>query len=133
MEVNDAEEKVEMGSGLCPDWSELTRECLLDIFSRLSQEQRWLGPMLVSKNWMNACYDPSLNTIFDLETRFLSFPESINWWTPEFEDKVDSFSDLLLIGVKAVSQRSGSGTVQIALYLTPPRGTIPWRLIAELL
>lgn len=108
MEVNDGEEKVEIGSGLCPDWSELTRECLLDIFSRLSQEQRWSGPMLVSKNWMNACYDPSLNTIFDLETRFLSFPESINWWTPEFEDKVDSF-------FRSVVDRSEGGLTEIRI------------------
>ncbi|XP_010432961.1 PREDICTED: putative F-box/LRR-repeat protein 19 [Camelina sativa] len=106
MEVNDGQGKVEMGSGLCPDWSEMTRECLLDIFSRLSHEQRWIGPMLVSKSWMNACFDPSLNTIFDLETRFLSFPESINWWTPEFEDKVDSF-------LRSVVDRSQGGLTEI--------------------
>ncbi|CAA0397040.1 unnamed protein product [Arabidopsis thaliana] len=108
MEVNGGEGKVEMGSGLYPDWSELTRECLLDIFSRLSQEQRWIGPMLVSKTWMNACYDPTLNTIFDLETRFLSFPESINWWTPEFEDKVDSF-------LRSVVDRSEGGLTEIRI------------------
>ncbi|XP_010438148.1 PREDICTED: putative F-box/LRR-repeat protein 19 [Camelina sativa] len=106
MEVNDGQGKVEMGSRLCPDWSEMTRECLLDIFSRLSHEQRWIGPMLVSKNWMNACFDPSLNTIFDLETRFLSFPESINWWTPEFEYNVDSF-------LRSVIDRSQGGLTEI--------------------
>ncbi|EOA18905.1 hypothetical protein CARUB_v10007535mg [Capsella rubella] len=106
MEVNDRKGKVEMGSGLFPDWSEMTRECLLDIFSRLSQEQRWIGPMLVSKSWMSACYDPSLNTTFDLEDRFLSYPESINWWTPEFEDKVDSF-------LQTVVDRSEGGLTEI--------------------
>ncbi|CAN8273394.1 unnamed protein product [Cochlearia groenlandica] len=80
-----------MGSGLGTDWAEMTRECLVDIFSRLSHEQRWLGPMLVCKTWMYTCHDPSLNTILDLETRFLSFPESIKWWNQEFEDKVDHF------------------------------------------
>ncbi|CAF2068725.1 unnamed protein product [Brassica oleracea var. botrytis] len=80
-----------MGSGLGPNWAEMTRECLLDIFSRLSQEERWIGPMLVCKTWMNTCHEPSLNTIFDLETRFQSFSKSINWWTPEFEEKVDAF------------------------------------------
>ncbi|KAL0726620.1 hypothetical protein Bca4012_022713 [Brassica carinata] len=80
-----------MEPGLGPNWAEMTRECLLDIFSRLSQEERWMGPMLVCKTWMSTCHEPSLNTIFDLETRFQSFPESINWWTPEFENKVDAF------------------------------------------
>ncbi|KAJ0251756.1 putative F-box/LRR-repeat protein 19 [Hirschfeldia incana] len=80
-----------MAPKLGPNWAEMTRECLLDIFSRLSQEERWMGPMLVCKTWMNTCHEPSLNTIFDLETRFQSYPESINWWTLEFEDKVDAF------------------------------------------
>lgn len=106
MEVNDDGERLEMGSGLVPEWTELTRECLLDVFSRLSPEQRWIGPMLVCKTWMNTCHDPSLNTIFDLETRFLSFPESINWWNPEFEDKVDTI-------LRSVVDRSEGGLTEI--------------------
>ncbi|KAF8097500.1 hypothetical protein N665_0286s0011 [Sinapis alba] len=80
-----------MGSStLLPDWSELTPECLLDIFSRLSMGQRWNGPILVCKTWMNICQDPSLNTILDLEADFMSSPDSIYWWSPKFEEKVDS-------------------------------------------
>ncbi|KAG2243840.1 hypothetical protein Bca4012_015446 [Brassica carinata] len=79
-----------MGSRLRHDWSELAPECLLDIFSRLSMGQRWNGPMLVCKTWMNLCQDPSFNTVLDLEAEFLSSSESFNWWSPEFEEKVDS-------------------------------------------
>ncbi|XP_048620321.1 putative F-box/LRR-repeat protein 19 [Brassica napus] len=79
-----------MGSRLHHDWSELAPECLLDIFSRLSMGQRWNGPMLVCKTWMNLCQDPSFNTVLDLEAEFLSSPESFYWWSPEFEEKVDS-------------------------------------------
>ncbi|CAN7032801.1 hypothetical protein BRARA_H01400 [Brassica rapa] len=106
MEVNDEGEKLKMGSLLSPGWADLTRECLIDIFSRLTVDQRWIGPMLVCKTWMNVCHDPLFNTIFDLETRFQSFPESINWWNPEFEDKVDSF-------LRSVVDRSEGGLTEI--------------------
>nr|VDD40710.1 unnamed protein product [Brassica oleracea] len=80
-----------MGWELGPDWTELTQECLLDIFSRLSLEERWTGPMFVCKTWMNGCQDPSLNLVFDLETKFQSLPGSLScWWSPEFGDKIDS-------------------------------------------
>lgn len=72
------------------DWTELTRECLIDIFSRLSIGKRWNGPMLVCKAWMNVCQDPSLNTVLDFEAEFLSSTESIYWWSSEFEEKLDS-------------------------------------------
>ncbi|CAH2077442.1 unnamed protein product [Thlaspi arvense] len=106
MEVNDDGERLEMGSGLVPNWAELTRECLVDVLSRLSHEQRCIGPVLVCKTWMNACHDPSFNTIFDLETRFQSSPESINWWNPEFEEKVDSY-------LRSVVDRSQGGLTEI--------------------
>ncbi|KAF8097501.1 hypothetical protein N665_0286s0012 [Sinapis alba] len=80
-----------MGWELGPDWTELTQECLLDIFSRLSLEERWTGPMFVCKTWMNACQDRSVNSVFDLEAKFQSLPGSISWWWgPEFGDKIDS-------------------------------------------
>ncbi|CAN8273397.1 unnamed protein product [Cochlearia groenlandica] len=73
-------------------WTDLTRECLIDIFSRLSLEQRWTGPMFVCKAWMNVCKDPSLNSVFDLEYKFHeSIPSLISlWWGPEFGEKIDS-------------------------------------------
>ncbi|CAH8287072.1 unnamed protein product, partial [Eruca vesicaria subsp. sativa] len=58
--------------------------------SMLKAKPGWLGPMLVCKTWMHACQDPLLNSVFDLETQFSSIPESISWWSPEFEEKVDS-------------------------------------------
>ncbi|XP_030523557.1 F-box protein SKIP1-like [Rhodamnia argentea] len=77
-------------SGPSSDWAELTHECLINILSRLTLEQLWTGPLLVCKPWLRACKDPCLHSSFDLETRFESSPESIRWWSPEFERRVDS-------------------------------------------
>ncbi|XP_009130233.1 putative F-box/LRR-repeat protein 19 [Brassica rapa] len=79
-----------MGSRVHPDWTELPPECLLGIFSRLSMGQRRNGQMLVCKTWKNLCQDPSLNTILDLKAEFLSSADSIYWWSPESEEKVNS-------------------------------------------
>ncbi|XP_010525783.1 PREDICTED: putative F-box/LRR-repeat protein 19 [Tarenaya hassleriana] len=88
MEVDGG--RVETESGLGSNWAELTRECLLDILSRLTMEERWTGPFLTCKAWTTACKDPSLNTVLDLETRFRSSTESSSWWSSEFERKIDS-------------------------------------------
>nr|VDC83843.1 unnamed protein product [Brassica rapa] len=102
-----------MGWELGPDWTELTQECLLDIFSRLSLEERWTGPMFVCKTWMNRCQDPSLNLVFDLETKFQSLPGSLScWWSPEFGDKIDS----VLRSVVDRSRRRSKGGSNQTLY-----------------
>ncbi|XP_068336428.1 F-box protein SKIP1-like [Pyrus communis] len=83
METTNSEETVtESGS----DWAELTQECLINILGRLILEQRWIGPMLVCKPWLQACKEPCLNSAFHLEPP----SESARWWTPEFERRVDS-------------------------------------------
>ncbi|KAF3452940.1 hypothetical protein FNV43_RR03373 [Rhamnella rubrinervis] len=85
----DITEKGDGESQPGPDWAELTRECLVNILARLTLEHRWLGPMLVCKSWLQACKDPSLHSVFDLETLFQSAMESARWWSTEFERKVD--------------------------------------------
>ncbi|MFQ6667178.1 hypothetical protein Gotur_033283 [Gossypium turneri] len=90
MECKDGTGETYAESVLISDWAELTHECLLNILSRLTLEHRWTGPMFVCKPWFNACKDPSLNSVFDLETRFDSSSESTRWWTPEFERRIDS-------------------------------------------
>ncbi|CAN1166814.1 F-box protein SKIP1 [Linum perenne] len=71
-------------------WADLTRECLINILSRLSLEDRWRGPMLVCKSWLAASTDSSLHLTFDLDGRFDSTLESPRWWSPEFERRIDS-------------------------------------------
>ncbi|KAL8209512.1 hypothetical protein R6Q57_006244 [Mikania cordata] len=79
------EEETESG------WADLTHECLLNILTRLTLQDRWLGPMLVCKSWMQGSKDPSLHSVFDLESFFKSRPsESSRWWNPEFERKIDN-------------------------------------------
>ncbi|KAF5789440.1 putative F-box domain, leucine-rich repeat domain superfamily, F-box-like domain superfamily [Helianthus annuus] len=76
---------------LTSNWSELTHEILLNILTRLTLEDRWNGTMLVCKSWLQASKDPSLHSVFDLESSFKSRPvESTRWWTPEFERKIDN-------------------------------------------
>ncbi|XP_043697647.1 F-box protein SKIP1 [Telopea speciosissima] len=73
------------------DWAELTHECLTNILSRLSFEDRWRGTMLVCKSWLHACKDPCFFSAFDLESQFeSSVTESPLWWSPEFERKIDA-------------------------------------------
>ena len=85
------EEEEGEGSGCTEpgsDWADLTRECLTNILSRLTLEQRWLGPMLVCKSWLQVCTDSSLHSTFDVEPHFGT--DSPRWWTPDFERKIDS-------------------------------------------
>ncbi|KAI3957376.1 hypothetical protein MKW98_003097 [Papaver atlanticum] len=77
------------------NWAKLTYECLTNILSRLSLEERWTGPMFVCKSWIHACKDPCFFSVVDLESIFYSKTESSLWWSPEFERKIDS----LLISV----------------------------------
>ncbi|KAI5675860.1 hypothetical protein M9H77_06810 [Catharanthus roseus] len=77
-------------SGLGHDWAELTHECLINIFSRLSTEDRWRRAMFVCKSWLNACKDSCLHSVFDLETYFDSVTDLARYWTPEFERTIDS-------------------------------------------
>ncbi|MED6107338.1 hypothetical protein PIB30_012987 [Stylosanthes scabra] len=84
----DAEEQSSESGGA--DWAELTHECLTNIFSRLTFQDRWRGTMLVCKSWLRAFKDPSLHTIFNLDPQFDPPPELPTWWTPNFETKIDS-------------------------------------------
>lgn len=86
--MNEVEDGSE--SGLGSYWAELTQVCLVNILSRLTFEERWRGPMLVCKPWLNACKDPSLNSVIDLESHFGSATELPRYWTPEFERRIDS-------------------------------------------
>nr|GMD80195.1 F-box protein SKIP1 [Ipomoea batatas] len=86
--MNELEDGSE--SGLGSYWAELTQVCLVNILSRLTLEERWRGPMLVCKPWLNACKDPSLNSVIDLESHFGSVTELPRYWTPEFERRIDS-------------------------------------------
>lgn len=86
MEKNEGENE----SGPRSNWAELTHECLINILSRLTLPQRWMGPMFVCKSWFSASKDPILHSVFDLETYFESLAESPRWWTPDFERRIDS-------------------------------------------
>ncbi|KAF9617327.1 hypothetical protein IFM89_035308 [Coptis chinensis] len=71
------------------EWAELTHELLTNILTRLSIEDRWKGSMFVCKSWFQACKDPSLFSVFNLEPFFESGTESPLWWAPSFERKID--------------------------------------------
>nr|AFK42494.1 unknown [Lotus japonicus] len=82
------ENEVEEGSD--SEWSELTRECLINILSRLTVDDLWRGTMLVCKSWFSAFKEPSLHSVFNLDPLFDSPRELPRWWSPEFEAKIDS-------------------------------------------
>ncbi|XP_062157750.1 F-box protein SKIP1 [Alnus glutinosa] len=95
MDNNEGEEESDSGPG--PDWAELTQECLTNVLSRLTLEHRWRGAMLVCKPWLQACMDASLHSAFDIEPHFGSAFESSRWWTPEFERKIDSMLQSIVV------------------------------------
>ncbi|CAI8584436.1 unnamed protein product [Vicia faba] len=83
------------------EWGELTRECLINILSRLTAEDQWRGAMLVCKSWFTAFQEPSLHSVFNFEPYFDSPSESPRWWTLQFESKIDS---MLLSTVQSTHQ-----------------------------
>ncbi|CAL5402162.1 unnamed protein product [Camellia sinensis] len=108
-------------SGLSSDWAELTHECLINILSRLTLEDRWTRSMFVCKSWFQASQDPRLHSLFDLQTHFHSVAESSLWWTTQFERRIDSmlrsvveYSDgsLTEIRIRHCSDRSLSFVAQ---------------------
>ncbi|KAF3791339.1 F-box protein [Nymphaea thermarum] len=92
------------------DWREMTRECLVDIMTRLPLEDRWRWSPLVCRSWLAASRDPSLWRTVDLEPCFLSGgpEEQPRWWTPEFEAAIDA---MLL----SVIQWSSGGLKEVLL------------------
>ncbi|KAK6942310.1 Leucine-rich repeat, partial [Dillenia turbinata] len=72
------------------DWADLTHECLINILSRLTFEDRWRGPMFVCKSWLYTCRDPSLLSVLNIDSYFEAAPESSRWWSPDFERKIDA-------------------------------------------
>ncbi|KAK9715595.1 hypothetical protein RND81_06G175700 [Saponaria officinalis] len=89
-------------------WAELTQECLLNILTRLPLEDLWKGAMAVCKPWMEACKDPSLHKLLDLERFFESSTESTQWWSPEFGRKIDGI-------LKSVVDWSAGSLLEIRL------------------
>lgn len=79
------------------DWSELTHECLINILSRLSLEDRWRRVMRVCKSWHLACKDPCLNSLLDLESYFHSLRELPRFWSLEFEARIDKMLQSVVI------------------------------------
>ncbi|CAH8358743.1 unnamed protein product [Eruca vesicaria subsp. sativa] len=88
------------------DWGGLAPEILTNIISRLTIQERWTGPMFVRKSWLAVCRDPYLWSSFDLEPCFESYPESAQWWSPDFERKIDSM-------IRSVVDWSDGGLTEI--------------------
>lgn len=79
------------------DWSEMTPVLLVNVFRRLSLEDRWRGVMFACKTWLEAARDPALFESFDLEPFFGRFSDAATWWTPAFQRRVDSMVRLVAV------------------------------------
>lgn len=75
-------------SPLISGWSDLPYDCLVNIFTRLNQEDRWQNTMFVCKSWHKVSKDPHLNSVFDLESCWPQ-SESSSFCTPQFEKRID--------------------------------------------
>lgn len=103
--MNDKEGLNESGLSPMPSWGELTQECLINIFSRLSLEDRWKGALFVCNSWHQASQDPCLNSLFDLETHFNSLKDSASFWTPLFQRNIDSMLRNVVLWSKGLLTR----------------------------
>ncbi|GLJ48127.1 hypothetical protein SUGI_1016180 [Cryptomeria japonica] len=71
------------------NWSDLTEQALVDIFSRLNLGERWNRASPVCKSWFKASRDPFLWHVVDFEQYFGRTRENAFWWTVEFQKKID--------------------------------------------
>ncbi|EPS65007.1 f-box family protein [Genlisea aurea] len=103
------------------DWAELIHDCLINILSRLSLEDRRRIAMRVCKAWHMACQDPRLNAALDLECYFDRSKEHPGFWNPVFEQKIDdmlrsvvcwSAGSLAVVRVRHCSDKSLSLVAQ---------------------
>lgn len=105
--TNHREQQHSGDPGLYSGWSDLTHECLLNILNRVTIEDRWRSTMFVCKSWFQVCKDPSLHSVFDLESSFESRQSQAGrWWIPEFERKIDNM-------IRSVVDWSDGGLAQI--------------------
>ncbi|KAM3269968.1 F-box protein SKIP1 [Capsicum chacoense] len=84
-----ADEEAKIEARPIHNWAELTQLCLINILSRLSIEDLWRNARFVCKHWFQACKDPKLNSVIDLETQFRE-SDNESRSNPEFEQKIDS-------------------------------------------
>ncbi|KAF3666002.1 F-box protein SKIP1 [Capsicum annuum] len=84
-----ADEEAKIEARPIHNWAELTQLCLINILSRLSIEDLWRNARFVCKHWFQACKDPKLNSVIDLETQFRE-SDNESRSKPEFEQKIDS-------------------------------------------
>ncbi|XP_073150766.1 F-box protein SKIP1-like [Henckelia pumila] len=98
----------EKGGEAAADWAELTEECLFNILSRLSLQDRWRGVMRVCKPWHLVCKDPCLNSVLNLDAHFDSATDLPRFWTPEFERRIDNM-------LRSVVVWSGGSLTEIRL------------------
>ncbi|KAL5070211.1 hypothetical protein RYX36_021098 [Vicia faba] len=78
------------------EWAELTHDCLVNILSRLSANDQWLGAMFACKSWFSAFTEPSLHSVFNLEPYFDLSRKLSLLSTRKFESKIDSNASICL-------------------------------------
>ncbi|KAH9320895.1 hypothetical protein KI387_015534 [Taxus chinensis] len=70
------------------NWSDLTEEALIDIFSRLDLEERW-NSSFVCKSWFRASHNPFFWQVVDFEKYFARGRDTALLWTTEFQKRID--------------------------------------------
>lgn len=83
-------------------WADLTYEALVEIMKRVGFEELYVGVPLVCKAWRAASLDRGCWERVHMEPCFRNRTETIAWWEPAFEAKVDYMLKL------AVDRSAGS-------------------------
>lgn len=77
-------------------WSDLTHEALVEIFKRVGFEDLYQSVPLVCTTWRNASLDSACWERVNMEDSFRKREETMMWWQPSFEKKIDYMVKLVV-------------------------------------
>lgn len=97
------------GSEISNDWANLTPDCLLTVFSKLTVEEMLKGPMQVCKPWTKTG-NKVIYSVFDFGTRTAQLPPSREFDWEAMEEKMDAL-------LKVFVDRSEGGMKSIKIKL----------------
>ncbi|CAM6100711.1 unnamed protein product [Calypogeia fissa] len=71
-------------------WEDLTKEALVEVFTRVDFEDKYRNVALVCKAWRRAVMEAACWVEVDIDSSFEKRKETAIWWTTEFETRMES-------------------------------------------
>lgn len=68
----------------------MTKEALVEVFTRVDFEDKYCNVALVCKTWRRAVQEAACWVEVDIDPSFEKRKETGLWWTPDFEKRMDA-------------------------------------------